>query len=61
MPTFQGLVTEEQVNALVAYIKALSPATSNSGAKTSAATPPVRDRVERNVEAKTQSNRSKGQ
>jgi cytochrome c oxidase subunit 2 len=25
MPTFQGLVTEEQVNALVAYIKSISP------------------------------------
>jgi cytochrome c oxidase subunit 2 len=26
MPTFQGIVSEEQVNALVAYIKSLSPA-----------------------------------
>jgi cytochrome c oxidase subunit II len=25
MPTFQGLVSEEQVNALVAYVKSLSP------------------------------------
>ncbi|HET7205276.1 MAG TPA: cytochrome c oxidase subunit II [Terriglobales bacterium] len=28
MPTFQGIVSEEQVNALVAYIKSLSPAPS---------------------------------
>ena len=26
MPTFQGLVSEEQVNALVAYVKSLSGA-----------------------------------
>src|ERR1700752_3379735 len=26
MPTFQGLVSEEQLNALVAYVKSLSPA-----------------------------------
>jgi len=28
MPTFQGLVSEEQLNALVAYVKALSPASA---------------------------------
>jgi cytochrome c oxidase subunit 2 len=40
MPTFQGLVSEEQVNALVAYIKSLSPAKpAAAGAdKTSAST-----------------------
>jgi cytochrome c oxidase subunit II len=37
MPTFQGLVTEEQVNALIAYVKSLSkpgesPATSTAQA-----------------------------
>ncbi len=37
MPTFQGLVSEEQVNALVAYIKSIS-AKSGEGAKTSAST-----------------------
>jgi mono/diheme cytochrome c family protein len=26
MPVFQGLVTEEQLNALVAYVKSLNPA-----------------------------------
>jgi len=38
MPTFQGLVSEEQVNALVAYIKSISPAKPGEGAekKTSA-------------------------
>jgi cytochrome c oxidase subunit 2 len=36
MPTFQGLVTEEQVNALVAYIKSISPAKPGEGVKTSA-------------------------
>ena len=37
MPTFQGLVSEEQVNALVAYVKSLSkpggPATSTAAAE----------------------------
>jgi cytochrome c oxidase subunit II len=48
MPTFQGLVTEEQVNALVAYIKALSTTTPADRAKTSAraATPQVPDTAE---------------
>ncbi|HWY20716.1 MAG TPA: cytochrome c oxidase subunit II [Candidatus Acidoferrum sp.] len=35
MPTFQGLVTEEQVNALVAYIKSIS-AGKQGGAKATA-------------------------
>jgi cytochrome c oxidase subunit II len=38
MPTFQGLVSEEQVNALVAYVKSLSNA-APAGAKTAEATP----------------------
>jgi cytochrome c oxidase subunit II len=33
MPTFQGLVSEEQVNALVAYIKSISPAKPGEGAE----------------------------
>lgn len=37
MPTFQGLVSEEQVNALVAYIKSLGAAKSEAG-KTTAST-----------------------
>src|ERR1700691_2345603 len=37
MPTFQGLVSEEQVNALVAYIKSISAAKSEAP-KTSAST-----------------------
>jgi cytochrome c oxidase subunit 2 len=49
MPTFQGLVSEEQVNALVAYIKSIS-ATKGETGKTSASTavPPVRENAERN-------------
>jgi mono/diheme cytochrome c family protein len=39
MPTFQGLVSEEQVNALVAYVKSLSKPgdTGTTGTKTAAA------------------------
>ncbi len=37
MPPFQGLVSEEQVNALVAYVKSLSPSTQPGAATTSAA------------------------
>ena len=36
MPTFQGLVSEEQVNALVAYIKSISAVKPGTAAKTSA-------------------------
>lgn len=36
MPTFQGLVTDEQVNALVAYIKSISANKPPEGTKTSA-------------------------
>ena len=36
MPTFQGLVSEEQVNALVAYIKSMSMANSGDGTRASA-------------------------
>jgi cytochrome c oxidase subunit 2 len=39
MPTFQGLVSEEQLNALVAYVKSLSKSAS-AGASSAAATPP---------------------
>ncbi len=38
MPTFQGLVSEEQVNALVAYVKSLG-APESTGVKTSEAIP----------------------
>src|ERR1700676_731411 len=36
MPTFQGLVSEEQVNALVAYIKSISAAKTGDSARASA-------------------------
>jgi cytochrome c oxidase subunit 2 len=42
MPTFQGLVSEEQLNALVAYVKSLSaakPGTSMAAAGSSAKSP----------------------
>jgi cytochrome c oxidase subunit 2 len=40
MPTFQGLVSEEQVNALVAYVKSLSePGAGGVNASTAAAVP----------------------
>jgi cytochrome c oxidase subunit II len=39
MPTFQGLVSEEQVNALVAYVKSLSPTKGPAGTSASTATP----------------------
>jgi cytochrome c oxidase subunit 2 len=39
MPTFQGLVSEEQVNALVAYIKSISAAKHDEGANASTAAP----------------------
>jgi cytochrome c oxidase subunit 2 len=39
MPTFQGLVSEEQVNALVAYIKSLSPAKGEASKSASSSAP----------------------
>jgi cytochrome c oxidase subunit 2 len=39
MPTFQGLVSEEQVNALVAYVKSLSNTKPPAGTSASTATP----------------------
>ncbi len=49
MPTFQGLVSEEQVNALVAYIKSIG-AGKPEGGKTSAsaAAPSARENVQPN-------------
>jgi cytochrome c oxidase subunit II len=41
MPTFQGLVSEEQLNALVAYVKSLSPAASSGTAATPALAVPA--------------------
>jgi cytochrome c oxidase subunit II len=38
MPTFQGLVSEEQLNALVAYVKALSPASAAGANNTAVST-----------------------
>ena len=41
MPTFQGIVSEEQLNALVAYIKSLSqPPTGTAGTQNTPATSP---------------------
>jgi cytochrome c oxidase subunit 2 len=38
MPTFKGQVTDEQLNALVAYVKSLSGVTGTSGGTTGAST-----------------------
>jgi cytochrome c oxidase subunit 2 len=50
MPTFQGLVSEEQVNALVTYIKSMSAVKPTDGAKTSAsvAAPQAQKRAQLN-------------
>jgi len=41
MPTFQGLVSEEQVNALVAYVKSLAqPGAAGAATRTAAVTAP---------------------
>ena len=56
MPTFQGLVSEEQVNALVAYVKSLAqPGTAGAATKTAAVTVP------RGEPGKAQSAGSQGQ
>ena len=41
MPTFQGLVSEEQLNALVAYVKSLSPGQSGGTSATPALAVPA--------------------
>jgi cytochrome c oxidase subunit 2 len=42
MPTFQGIVSEEQVNALVAYVKSLAQqGTAGAATKTAAVTEPL--------------------
>ncbi len=53
MPTFQGLVSEEQVNALVAYIKSISAAKPADGAKTNASLVPSRDETGEQARART--------
>ena len=50
MPTFQGLVSEEQVNALVAYVKSLSTATTKAPAGTSASTATPETKAKSQVE-----------
>ena len=42
MPTFQGLVSEDQVNALVAYVKSLSAPAQGAGNATSAMAVPTK-------------------
>ncbi|HTT22388.1 MAG TPA: cytochrome c oxidase subunit II [Candidatus Sulfotelmatobacter sp.] len=39
MPTFQGLVSEEQLNALVAYVKSLTPPSAPGGRNTAMSSP----------------------
>jgi cytochrome c oxidase subunit 2 len=62
MPTFQGLVTEEQVNALVAYIKSIAAA-KGEAVKTnaSAAVTPAQENAQANARTNAQANRSQVQ
>ena len=60
MPTFQGLVSEEQVNALVAYIKSIStakPGNAVEKSRTSASTaaPAVRENAQPDIQRNAQS------
>ena len=58
MPTFQGLVTEEQVNALVAYIKSISTEKSADEMKTGAGVASPNIVPEKTAQAQAQSNGS---
>ncbi len=58
MPTFQGLVNEEQVNALVAYIKSISTLKSAPSSRTTARAASASDA---NEQAATHTNRSQVQ
>ncbi len=51
MPTFQGLVTEEQVNALVAYIKSISPAKGEAGKTSKTSARAAAPQIEENAQA----------
>jgi mono/diheme cytochrome c family protein len=39
MPTFQGLISEEQLNALVAYVKSLSGANAGQASSKAGVSP----------------------
>jgi len=54
MPTFQGLVSEEQVNALVAYIKSLSAAKPGEAVKASATSAGSPSQTQTQTQAKSQ-------
>jgi mono/diheme cytochrome c family protein len=42
MPTFQGIVSDDQLNALVAYVKSLAqPATGTAGLQNQSAASPA--------------------
>ncbi len=56
MPTFQGLVSEEQVNALVAYVKSLAKV--QPGTKTAAAAPQTSPAETANASQKASPKRS---
>jgi len=51
MPTFKGQVTEEQLNALVAYIKSLSPSAAASTGSSTAASNMAADKPAANTAA----------
>ena len=48
MPTFQGLVSEEQVNALIAYIKSIAAAKGEAVKSVSTAAPPAQTNAQKN-------------
>src|ERR1700676_1027850 len=48
MPTFQGLVTEEQVNALVAYIKSIGAAKGEAAKTSASAAAPAQAKAQAN-------------
>jgi cytochrome c oxidase subunit 2 len=48
MPTFQGLVSEEQVNALIAYIKSIAAAKGEAVKSASTAAPPAQTNAQTN-------------
>ena len=48
MPTFQGLVSEEQVNALIAYIKSIAAAKGEAVKSASTAAPPAQTNAQKN-------------
>jgi cytochrome c oxidase subunit 2 len=67
MPTYQGLVTEEQILQLISYMKTLTPVVSSNTGNTNKVVPPpvaapapVQTNQAPKVDAKTTENKSSG-